>query len=239
MSEEPAKYEVERHHTCHPSGSQKGCVAQVPIFNHLAPKQLDEIMQVVRSVSFDRGETIFHAGDWSDTLYIIHKGKVKIYRLAESGKEQMLTVLYPGDFTGEYALFNESTHHDYAEAMESSQVCMIKREDLQNFLTNYPSISLKMLAEFSRRLEQSETQTTTFATEKVETRIALYLMELANKHGGDTVELPMSRADLASYLGTSPETISRRLADLEDRKLIRQHSRSNIEILDGDRLLLV
>lgn len=172
-------------------------------------------------------------------MYIIHQGKVKIYRLAESGKEQILTVLYPGDFTGEYALFNESTHHDYAEAMEKTNICMIKKEDLQNFLMKYPTISLKMLTEFSKRLEESGSQTTNFATERVETRIALYLADLANKSGSETIKLPMSRHDLASYLGTSPETISRRLADLEDRGLIKQLSRTNIEIIDMDGLLLI
>ena len=226
-------------HTCHPGGSRKACVSQVPIFNHLGHEQMNEIMNVVRHVSFKKGETIFGAGDWSDTLYIIHQGKVKIYRLAESGKEQILTVLYPGDFTGEYALFNESTHHDYAEAMEKTNICMIKKEHLQNFLMKYPTISLKMLTEFSKRLEESGSQTTNFATERVETRIALYLADLANKSGSETIKLPMSRHDLASYLGTSPETISRRLADLEDRGLIKQLSRTNIEIIDMDGLLLI
>ena len=61
--------------------------------------------------------------------------------------------------------------------MEETQVCMITRSDLQEFLLKYPSISLKILAEFSNRLEQSEKQTARFATEKVETRIALFLAE--------------------------------------------------------------
>ncbi|MEH6907935.1 Crp/Fnr family transcriptional regulator [Neobacillus drentensis] len=221
-------------------GTQKVCVSLVPIFNHLEEKQMNEIMKTTNSVSYKRGEIIYQAGDKSDALYIVNKGKIRIYRLAESGKEQLVRILNPGDFTGELALFNEALHESFAEAMEETQVCMINRSDLQEFLLKYPSISLKILAEFSNRLEQSEKQTTRFATEKVDTRIALFLVEcLPNGGQPQEVKLPMSRKDLASYLGTTPETISRRLADLEAAGLIKQKPHKIIEILDLDGLLLV
>ena len=107
--------------------------------------------------------------------------------------------------------------------MEETQVCMITRSDLQEFLLKYPSISLKILAEFSNRLEQSEKQTARFATEKVETRLALFLAECLD-HEGQSNEfvLPMSKKDLASYLGTTPETISRKMSDLEEAGYIKQ-----------------
>lgn len=221
-------------------GTHKVCVSLVPIFNHLEEQQMIEIMMTTNSVSYKRGEIIYQAGDKSDSLYIVNKGKIRIYRLAESGKEQLVRILNPGDFTGELALFNEALHESFAEAMEETQVCMIKRSDLQKFLLKYPSISLKILAEFSNRLEQSEKQTTRFATEKVDTRIALFLVEcLSNGGQPQEIKLPMSRKDLASYLGTTPETISRRLADLEAAGLIKQKPHKIIEILDIDGLLLV
>lgn len=221
-------------------GTHKVCVSLVPIFNHLEEKQMNEIMMTTNSVAYKRGEIIYQAGDKSDSLYIVHSGKIRIYRLSESGKEQLVRILNPGDFTGELALFNEALHESFAEAMEETQVCMIKRSDLQEFLLKYPSISLKILAEFSNRLEQSEKQTTRFATEKVDTRIALFLAEcLPNGGQPQEIKLPMSRKDLASYLGTTPETISRRLADLEAAGLIKQKPHKIIEILDLDGLLLV
>ncbi|WP_066250764.1 Crp/Fnr family transcriptional regulator [Neobacillus drentensis] len=221
-------------------GTHKVCVSLVPIFNHLEEKQMNEIMMTTNSVSYKKGETVYQAGDKSDSLYIVNKGKIRIYRLAESGKEQLVRILNPGDFTGELALFNEALHESFAEAMEETQVCMINRSDLQEFLLKYPSISLKILAEFSNRLEQSEKQTTRFATEKVDTRIALFLVECLPSGGqSQEVKLPMSRKDLASYLGTTPETISRRLADLEAAGLIKQKPHKIIEILDLDGLLLV
>ena len=127
------------------------------------------------------------------------RGKIRIYRLSESGKEQLVRILSPGDFTGELALFNQSIHDSYAEAMEKTNVCTIKGSDIQKILLKYPSIALKILGEFSRRLEKSEKQTTLFATEKVERRIAIFLSEYIDNNEGESMEvtLPMSKKDLA------------------------------------------
>jgi DNA-binding transcriptional ArsR family regulator len=140
---------------------------------------------------------------------------------------------------GELALFRESIHESYAEALEETKVCMITRSDLKEFLIKFPSISLKILSEFSNRLEASEKQTTRFATEKVETRIALFLAEcIENENQSMEFVLPMSKKDLASYLGTAPETLSRKLTELEDAGYIKQMSHRRIKVLDLDGLLL-
>nr|WP_253701651.1 Crp/Fnr family transcriptional regulator [Bacillus sp. FJAT-27445] len=221
-------------------GIHRACVSLVPIFNHLEEEQMKEIMEVARSISFKKGELIYQAGSSSTSLFIVSKGKIRIFRLSESGREQLVRILYAGDFSGELALFSESIHESFAEAMEDTQVCLIRREDLQELLLKYPSISLKILAEFSNRLGQSEKQSARFATEKVETRIALFLAEcLKAESGQQEIVLPMSKKDLASYLGTTPETISRKLAELEGAGIIKQKPRRKIEILDLDGLLLV
>lgn len=226
-------------HQPHSMGSNKACVSLVPIFNHLEKNQMDDIMQVVHSKPFKKGEVIYHAGDESDSLYIVNRGQVKIYRLSESGKEQLVRILNPGDFTGELALFQQSVHTAYAEAMIDTQICMIKRNELQQLLVAYPTISLKILTEFAHRLETSEEQTTRFATEKVETRIALFLAECMDDEAGNTIELPMSKKELASYLGTTPETMSRRLGEFEAEGLIKMKGQRKIEVLDLDGLLMV
>lgn len=214
------------------------CISIVPIFNHLEKEQMDEIMTVRRSSTYRKGEHIYGAGDKADSLYIVNKGKIKIYRLSESGKEQLLRILQPGDFTGEMALFSETVHETYAEAIEETSICTINRAEFQELLLKYPSIALKVLSEFSNRLDQSEKQATRFATEKVETRIALFLAESVDKDTDPMeVVLPMNKKDLASYLGTTPETFSRKLADLEDEGYIKQISNRKIKIIDLDGLL--
>lgn len=225
---------------CGHQHSQKSCITLVPIFNHLDDEQMNEIMETIKSGKYKKGEIIYSAGDQSDSLYIVNKGRIRIYRLSESGKEQLVRILVSGDFTGELALFSESTHESYAEAMVDTEVCMIQRSDLQDFLIRFPSISLKILSEFSNRLEKSEKQTTRVSTERVETRLALFLVEhIENNRKSMELTLPMSKKDLASYLGTTPETISRKLTELEEAGYIKQKSQRKIEILDLDGLLLI
>ena len=218
---------------------QKMCISIVPIFNHLDASEMSEIVKETNSVKHPRGHTIYHAGDTSDGLYIVHKGRVKIYRLSETGKEQLVRILGPGDFTGDLSLFTESVHEAYAEAMEPVELCVMSRDDFQQFILKYPAISLKVLSEFSKRLAKTEKQAANIAMETVETRIAMYLAEVADETMSKTITLPMSRKDLASHLGTTPETVSRKLADFEDNGWIKPFNNRDIEIIDLDALLLV
>ena len=229
----------EQAHCHHCTDHNDYCISLVPIFNHLEEEQMDEVMALIHSRSYKKGEDIYQTGNASDALYIVRRGRVKIYRISESGKEQILRILNPGDFTGELALFNESVHDAFASALVDTDICMIKRNDLQNLLLKYPNISMKILSELSHRLAQSETQTTR-ATERVELRIALFLVESMDHNSkSDVITLPMSKKDLASYLGTTPETISRKLLEFEDAGLIKQLSNKSIKIIDVDGLLLI
>ncbi|HLS65867.1 MAG TPA: Crp/Fnr family transcriptional regulator [Pseudogracilibacillus sp.] len=236
-----------QHESCShtPSGSNRhpgaGCVSRVPIFNHLEEEQLQEVMKTVRHRSLAKHEYLYSAGDTSNSLYVVNRGKIKIFRLSESGKEQLLRILQHGDFTGELALFQQAEHEAYAEALTETEVCVIHRDDFQQLLMKYPTISLKVLTEFANRLDYVEKQTTLFATEKVETRIAHYLLACLEEQQRDdgVIDLPMSKKDLASHIGTTPETVSRRLREFEEADLIRQEGRRRIIILREEDLLHV
>ena len=92
-----------------------------------------------------------------------------------------MRILNPGDFTGEWTLFNpDAVHEEYAEATRDTVVCMIQQKDVQDFLEQYPAISLKLLAEMSKRLESSERQTTQVAVESVITRLVLFWQKMWN-----------------------------------------------------------
>jgi len=209
-----------------------GCVARVPIFNHLKPEEMREVSASIRPMKLKKGELLYRAGDISDSLFMVHRGKLHLYRLFENGKQQLVRVLCAGSFTGEFALFNRSVHDGYAEAVESSEICRIDRSDLQQLMLRYPDIPFKILQELSRRLEQAESRSARFTAEDAETRIAVYLSRLADEQSTLDIELPMPRRDLASLLGTTPETVSRKLASFEARGWIKQNGRRRIRILD-------
>lgn len=217
----------------------KGCVSTVPIFNHLAQDQMDEIQKLIVTKTFKKGETIYEPNTKSDALYVISKGRVRIDRITEDGKSQLIRILNPGDFTGELSLFNDSIHDAFASTMMNTSICMITRDDLQNLLNIYPKISLKIMSELSKRLSKSEEQSTRIATQKVETRLALYLVEGLESNTSNKMNLGMTKKDLASYLGTSPETISRKLFEFEEAGLIKQISNQEIELLNVDELLMI
>lgn len=224
---------------CHHNNQE--CIRIVPIFNHLEKQHMDRIMKSTQSLKLQKGEMLFRAGEKDDVLYIIHTGKVRIYRISDTGKEQLVRILNPGDFTGELAIFRPGeVHENYAEAMQHSSICLIKQADLLAYLTEFPQISLKIISEMTSRLKESEKQRAQVSTETVESRVISFLLDCLDKDSGDspTIKLPASKKDLASYLGTTPETLSRKFAVLEQEELIELLPKNHIKIKDLDQLLL-
>lgn len=208
------------------------CISKVPIFNHLEQEEMLQILKKSRQKQFKKNEMIYRDEDPLDHLYIVHKGKVKIYKLFASGKEQMLRILGPGEFMGELALFTEKVMDSYAEAIEDSEICAIHRNDIQDLMKAYPAISLKILAEFSKRLDETEYLVGQLSVKDVETRTASYLVNLAEDTNTLSIVLPMSKKDLASYLGTTQETMSRRLSHFQSMQWIEQVGHRKINILN-------
>ncbi|RYG74193.1 Crp/Fnr family transcriptional regulator [Lentibacillus lipolyticus] len=217
--------------------AQKLCVSLVPIFNHLDHNEQAEVARTSRSRTYAKNEIVFQAGDPSEHLYIVHKGKVKIYNLSESGKEQLIRILYPGDFMGELSVFTDEWLTSYAEAMEPTEICAIHKSDMQALLEEKPAISLKLLEESSRRLKEAEKNLERLSSLDVEKRLASYLTELAENENSLKVKLPMSKKDLASYIGSTQETLSRRLTKFEEKGFIKQTGQRHISIVDMDSLL--
>lgn len=212
------------------------CVAKVPFFNHL---DYDEMMKItLRSThkNFKKGEIIIHDGDPLDYLYIVHQGRVKIYQLFSNGKEQLLRILEPGEFMGEMALFTEKNMDSYAETMEKTEICAIHRDDMQELMNEYPTIAIKILEQFSNRLDSTEKLVGELSSKDVEMRAATYLVELAEKNDSSEIALPMSKKELASFLGTTQETISRRLSTFETKGWIEQKGHRNVNIIDMEAL---
>lgn len=220
--------------TKHPS-----CLYLVPIFNHLDDPSIQLIAKKIKHQSFKKGDFLFQAGDQTDKLYVVHKGSIKIYRLLANGREQVVKILKTGDFIGETSIFKKDTYHeDYAEILEDSEVCVIEQQDLTQILKNYPEISLKIIEQMSKRLNDSYKQTTQVTNESIGVRLAMYLVDLVESDSeSPTVILPTSRKNIAYYLGTTPESISRKFKELEEKGLIIQESSSVIKIRELDDLI--
>lgn len=219
-----------RQHCQMDANTKKMCISKVPIFNHLEPEEMRAIMKKSKQLTFGKGEIIYHEGDALDYLYIVHIGRVKVYQLFESGKEQLLRILETGEFMGELALFMNKISDSYAEAMQKTEICVIHRNDILEIMETHPTISLKVINEFSYRLEQMENLVGQLSTRDVETRTASYLTKLAQEKNQLNIMLPMSKKELASHLGTTQETISRRLSNFQTQGWIEQEGHRKIKI---------
>ncbi|WP_234987268.1 Crp/Fnr family transcriptional regulator [Bacillus sinesaloumensis] len=191
-----------------------------------------EISKVVVSRKLKKGELLFHSDELSEHLFIVHKGLMKMYRITENGKEQIIRFVEEADFIGELSLFSKSMTTCFAEAMEDTEVCTIQQKDIHQLLLHYPTISLKILEEITRRLHETEALIEKLNSQDVEKRVASYLLELIESQANDsmTIQLPVRKTDLASYLGTSQETLSRRLSAFQEKGLIELKGQRKIII---------
>lgn len=214
--------------------NHKSCIDLVPIFDNLTMDEKKEIAYISNAKNYGKGETIYNQGDTSKDLYIVHKGKVKISRFTKDGKEQVLRTLEPGSFMGELSLFLEDEHADFATVMENTEICHLDGDKFKDLLVEMPTISLKLLREMSQRLDDTENTVESMGVMSVEARIVNKLFELAK--GQSKFELPYSKRDMASLLGMSSETLSRKLRELESDQLIGLKGQRGIELLDLDAL---
>lgn len=215
---------------------QHNCVSLVPLFSQLSEQEQDTVNSIVHQHHYQTGETIFAAGDSMDALMIIASGQAKVFQLASNGKEQLLHLLTAGDFDGETALFSQAKHNSFAEALMPTMICQINRTEFQQLMQKYPTISLNLLNELGRRMTELEKCTTQTSTSSVESRLADYLVETSAQFGKNDFKLPLKKKDLATYLGTTPETISRKLGELERNGLIEQTGSKQICIVDQEAL---
>ncbi len=217
----------------------EACVRLAPIFSGLQDADITAIAQLVHERHVEAGETLFTAGTDADVLYIVAHGQVKVTQYTASGREQLLRLLQAGDFDGEAVLFTQTAHNNNAVALTETQVCTISRADFQGLLQRTPDLALNVLNALGERVVTLETQTTAASTASVAERLANYLLETSAAVHSSQFQLPLKKKDLALYLGTSPETLSRRLTTFEADGLIRQTGRSGIAIRDSEGLTMV
>lgn len=207
------------------------CVAAVPIFKPLPHAQLEQIEALVHHTHFAANSTLYLENSPANALYILHAGAVKIVRSSADGRQQLLRVLHPGDFDGDQGLLMDQQHQAQAVAMAPVTACVLYKKDFQTLLAQYPAIASQVIAALAQRIAALETQTTLVTTADVATRLAHYLGELAEALG-PTFTLPMKKKELAEFLGTTPETLSRKLRELEAAKVIKQGPGRKVTVLD-------
>lgn len=216
------------------SHNHLSCIDIVPMFQNLSYDEKKEIAFISNSKKYEKGENVYLQGAQSKDLYIIHKGQIKISRLNKDGKEQVIRILEPGSFMGELSLFNEDVHSDSAVVLENTEICQLNGDAFKTLLTEIPSISLKLLSEMSKRLDETEDVVESIGTMDVTARVASQL--LAYSKGNNHFILPLSKKDMASHLGMSYETLSRKLRDFESLGYLKMQGQREFILEDRKEL---
>jgi CRP/FNR family transcriptional regulator len=197
-------------------------ITWVPGFDGLSRENLEKIEAISTIRTFGKGETIFLEGDPGEGFYVVIRGRVKIYKASPEGKEAILHICCPGDHFGQVAVYAARTFPAGAEALETSKLLFLPRDAFVELMGKEPSLALNMLSVLSMRLRELTAQVESLALKEVPGRLASYLLYLSEKQeGGKRVVLDSSKSNLASMLGTTPETLSRIFSDFSSRGYIR------------------
>lgn len=211
-------------------------IARLPLFQGLDRKQYEDLAMILVDQVFKRGEDIFYEDDEATGFYVIVSGRIKIFKLSADGKEQILHIFGPGEPIGEVAVFTGRRFPANAQALEESRVFFFPRQEFINLIRKDPSLALNMLAVLSQRLRRFSILIENLSLKEVPGRLAAHLLYLSEREkGASTLTLEISKNQLASLLGTIPETLSRILARMEREKLIRSEGKK-ITILDRQGL---
>ena len=206
------------------------------LFEGLLSQHLDELSEIAIEKTYSRGETIFFEGDEGNGFYMVGEGKVKIVKLSASGKEHILHIFGQGEPFGEVPVFHGKPFPATAEAIVKTKTLFFPRNRFTQLVETNPAIALNMLAVLSLRLRRFSTQIENLSLKEVPARLANYLIYLSEEQGGkDEVVLEISKGQLASLLGTIPETHSRIFAKMSEEGLIKVSGKV-INLLDRHAL---
>lgn len=211
-------------------------IANNSLFRGLPESDHEELARIGVKQDFLRGEIIFHEGEDGAGFYLVQSGMVKIYKISFDGKEQILHILGPGEPFAEVALFAGSAYPANAMAIEKSSVIFFPRQAFSDLISTQPSLALNMLGTLSLRLRQFAHMVEALSLKEVPGRLAAYILLENEKHQkNNEIKLPIAKSQLASLLGTIPETLSRILAKMTKQGLITATG-SMISILDMEGL---
>jgi CRP/FNR family cyclic AMP-dependent transcriptional regulator len=196
---------------------QEGCLEllSIPLFSKLPAEVLRQISAhgVVRT--YPKHMILIHEKDSNSSLYVILRGRVKIYVSSENGKELVLNVHSSGEYFGELELIDSDPCATSVMTLEPSHICMISKAGFQCYLSEHPAIAFELLHALAQRVRQFTAHVKSLALDNVYGRVTHTLLHLATKRDGQfVIDERLIHQDLANRVGASREMVSRILKDL-------------------------
>lgn len=209
---------------------------QIHLFRGVAAEELLSLTTACRIIRLARGEDLFTQGSPAKAFYIVVYGKVMVYRLSKDGREQPIHFHNERDVVAEAAVFDQKIFPSSCRAQEETLIVELPRDRYIELIYKRPEIALKLLAAYSMRLREFVHQVEMLSLDDVRVRLLKYLEKhCENIDGTSVVNLRLSKRELASLLGTVPETLSRNLKKLKEEGVIEEEEK-RIVILDPNRI---
>ncbi len=210
------------------------CGNKIGILCNLSLKEKGELSCGKQENIFKKGEIIFKEGYNAYNLFCIYKGKVKLSKLGKDGKEQIVRLAKAGDILGYRSLLSNEPYHGTATAMEETEICIITKEIFQKVNEDNYKLSLNLIQLLSKDLKSAEQHLIDVAQKTVKERISEALMLLVDSFGyledSQTINVLLTRSEIADLAGTTTETTIRTLAQLSNENIIK---------LEGKRILII
>jgi CRP/FNR family transcriptional regulator len=213
---------------------------RAPLFEGLDEESARALRRQMPDVKLSRGEHLFLEGQEGDKLYIVLDGKLKLTRAAADGRENVISVLGPGEMFGELSLFDPRPRTSSASAITDATLAGLAHDALRAWLGDHPDVSIHMLKALARRLRRANDVVADLVFTDVPGRVAKNLLDLADRFGeqerdGLHVHHDLTQEELAQLVGASRETVNKALADFAARGWLQISARS-VLILDTERL---
>ena len=206
-------------------GSRVNIFWKIPMFEFLEAEELDRLLSLCATENYSKGDYIFLECDSPRNLYTVVKGEVKLLKQTEDGREMIVEMAYPGEIFGEEAVFDGQPYPMTAQALGEVELLSISRGDFFAFLRDNPDLALEIITELGGRLREAQNTIRALAMERVEWRIARVLLILSRKAGtmeadGVSIDLPLTRQDIADMAATTVETTIRVLSNFKKLGLV-------------------
>ena len=222
---DPQQFDIPRH------------LAALPLFQEMTPAELQRLAAGCRLRRYARGDTIFHVGMPCEEFHVTVTGQVKLFAISPAGQEKIIEIVGPGNSFAEALMFTDKPYFINAQALSDCLLVSVGKDAVLREIGNDPRFCMRMLAGLSRRLHGLVNDVQAYALHSGVERVIGYLMRDLPEDGVEaaSVQLPVSKASIASRLSMTPEYFSKVLRELEDKGLIEVDKRE-IRLLDTQRL---
>jgi CRP-like cAMP-binding protein len=196
---------------------------------------LSDIKNLGRVQVFEKEDFLFNAGDETIGFYYVNAGEIRIFRMGDQGREVEVVRLYPGDFFGEAVVFVSDKFPAFAQAVKNSEVLFFPKKILFQQIDKNPTTARFFISLLAKKCVVLNKRIETLELKTVRQRLAQLLLELSQEQKSNEIVLNMKKVEIARFIGTISETLSRNLKQMQDDNLIEVFGR-NIRVKDSEKL---